>query len=180
MFYSVVSSFLFFEYIPTYSIGRAREQSNSELKRRRVCLLFHSASFATATPNSIVMQSRRSPANCNTTCSVVHLQTAREKELPEPRVGFYTFCFKLCLMYIVPQTEEGGRERERRREKEKRHSGMSERKSLSEKQSAARAPGLLQPADYSIRLSPILPLVWQIISPAIKNFETKEKLIKIN
>lgn len=71
-------------------------------------------------------------------------------------------------------------ERERRREKEERHGSMSERKSLSEKQSAARASGLLQPADYSIRLSPILPLVWQIISPAIKNFETKEKLIKIN
>lgn len=37
--------------------------------------------------------------------------SSREKT-PDLRVGFYTFCFKLCLMYIVPQTEEGGRERE--------------------------------------------------------------------
>ncbi len=58
-------------------------------------------------------------------------------------------------------------------------SSTSERESVK-KQSAAWVPRLLQTADYGIRLSPILPLVRQIIPPAIKNSETKEKLIKIN
>lgn len=76
----------------------------------------------------------------------------------------------LDCSYNRKQGEMGGGEKK---------SSTSEHESVK-KQSAAWVPCLLQTADYGIRLCPILPLVRQIIPPAIKNSKTKEKLIKIN